>query len=39
MPPPPLKDKNGKGVIKPAADVLMLPIADKDLVLHAEKLS
>jgi hypothetical protein len=34
MPPPPLEDKVWKGVIKPTADVLELPVEDKDLAIH-----
>jgi hypothetical protein len=34
---PPLEDKVRKGVIKPAAHVPELPVADKDLAIHVPK--
>jgi hypothetical protein len=36
MSPPPLEDKDREDVIGPVTDVSMLPIADKDLVLHMQ---
>jgi hypothetical protein len=39
MPPPPLKDNDWKDVIRPVADVLVLLIADKDLMLHMQTVS
>jgi hypothetical protein len=39
IPPPPLEDKVRKGVIRTAADVPELLVADKDLAIHVPTVS